>query len=132
MEELVITGPVITIVVGAVGIHMPTGTGIHGPGVKTPSAAAVNAAVVGLHKLVHKAKGGTFKKGIQSVHAPTGIPHAIVIDVGRNVSGIGAIPKEHLAKDPVVAIKPIIYTSLRSFKSPSSSYVSIYPTGTPS
>ena len=63
LESLVRAGYPPTKMVGLPGAHGPGVTGIHGMGVRTPSAAAVAAATVGLAMLLHIPKGRIFIKG---------------------------------------------------------------------
>ena len=68
--------------------------GIHGMGVKTPSAAAVAAATVGLLGEEHIPKPARLTNGLLSIMVAAGVP-AITLLVGITVSGHGAAPKEH-------------------------------------
>lgn len=79
---------------GLVGSHVPAGAGMHGPGVKTPKAAAVKAAVIGLARLLQTPNGITFKKGTKSIILPNG-PHGPSNVEGMNTRGVGATPKGH-------------------------------------
>lgn len=116
-EFIVNIGPVIPIP-EALGVHIPIGTGIHGPGVNTPKAAAVSEAVIGLAKLMHTPNGFIFKNGTKSTHDPIGPEAVISIDNGKKVKGVGATPKEHIAKAPFPTANPATYISLLSCKSP--------------
>jgi hypothetical protein len=58
--------------VGEPGTHGAGVLGIHGIGVRTPSAAAVAEATVGLAKLVHIPNGRMFTIGIWSVMLAAG------------------------------------------------------------
>lgn len=53
-----------TITVGAPGIHGLLVMGVHGPGVNTPSAAAVSAAVAGFVSDMQTPKGMMFTNGL--------------------------------------------------------------------
>lgn len=86
--------PIITC--GAPGIHGPVVTGMQGIGVKTPSAAAVAAATVGLDRLVHIPNGGTFRPGAISVMVAAGLPSVVTRLTGNTDSVLGATPKVHL------------------------------------
>lgn len=90
--------------VGEPGAHGAAGTGIHGIGVRTPSAAAVAAATCGFAKEVHIPKGIMFIIGILSVMQAGGaLLHKILL-VGRTFSTDGAIPKLHISCAPIVTI----------------------------
>ncbi len=91
---LLISGPILETTVGFSGIHVPTGTGRHGPGVSTPKAADVSAAVTGFNMLMQTPNGTMFKNGTQLIVVPIGPLLLITID-GRKVSGVGAAPKGH-------------------------------------
>ena len=53
-------------VFAAPGFQGPNGTGTHGIGVSTPSAALVADATVGFDRLVHIPNGGMFMFGTMS------------------------------------------------------------------
>lgn len=93
MLELFNAGFPQTSTVGEPGVHGAAHAGTHGIGVRTPNAAAVAAATVGLAGLLHipKVMGGF---GISMI-VPTGkfIPTTVLCDV--TVSGAGAAPKLH-------------------------------------
>jgi hypothetical protein len=93
---------------GLVGIQMPAGVGMHGPGVKTPKAAAVRAAVVGLARLMQTPNGAIFKNGTVSMQDPIGPPAPMTIEAGKNVSAPGAAPKGHIVIAPQQTQKPKI------------------------
>lgn len=80
----------------APGFHGPAGTGMHGIGVSTPSAADVAAATVGFDKLVHMPNGGMFIIGTMSLIVAAGLPSIITRLVGNTVSVDGAMPKLHV------------------------------------
>ena len=67
IELFVNTGPVRVVTFGFVGSQTPAGTGMHGPGVRTPNAAAVCAAVTGFKRLLQGPNIDTFKYEMQSV-----------------------------------------------------------------
>jgi hypothetical protein len=113
------TGPVRSITFGFVGTQIPAGVGIHGPGVSTPNAAAVSAAVVGFKRLLQTPNGTIFKNGTQSVHVAIGPvgPHSVF---GRIFINVGTVPKGQLRRVPVQQQNPI-YASFLEIKFPFSS-----------
>jgi hypothetical protein len=94
-------------VVSAPGFHGPTTAGTHGIGVSTPRAALVAAATVGLARLEHMPKLGTFTIGAMSVMVAAGRPSIVTREVGRTLSVAGATPKLHCMTAPVTAFWPI-------------------------
>lgn len=76
-------------------------TGMQGIGVRTPSAAAVAAATVGLAIDMHIANGGILTIGAQSMIVAAGAP-AMVLFVGSTFRVEGAMPKVHIIMAPVV------------------------------
>jgi hypothetical protein len=64
--------------VGEPGVHGAGVTGTHGIGVRTPIAAAVAAATVGLAREVHMPKGMMFTIGLLSMMLPASGPPAMV------------------------------------------------------
>lgn len=93
--SLLSIGPILDMTLGFMGSQVPIGVGIQGPGVNIPKAAAVSAAVIGFIKLVQTPKGIILRNGTQSAMLPIGPAGPIIIDVGRKVSGAGAIPNGH-------------------------------------
>src|SRR4051812_40374475 len=89
-----------------------TVTGMQGMGVKTPSAAAVAAATVGLAIDVHMPNGGMLVMGIQSMIVAAGAP-AFVLLTGNTFSADGARPKEHIITAPEVTSCGITITGLK-------------------
>lgn len=81
--------------VGLPGAHGATVTGMQGIGVKTPNAAAVAAATVGLARLEHMPNGMMFIKGLLSMMLAAGIT-AIVRLIGGTFKTEGATPKLHI------------------------------------
>src|SRR5437868_11100249 len=73
-------------VFAAPGFHGPTGTGTHGIGVSTPSAAAVAAATVGFDRDVHIPNGGMFITGTMSLIVAAGLPSMNTRLVGSTLS----------------------------------------------
>jgi hypothetical protein len=88
------------------GVHGPAGTGMHGMGVKTPSAAAVAAATSGFAIDSHSPKGGMFTTGIWSMMFAAGVV-AMTLFVGRTFRVEGAIPNVHIIMAPVVTCIPM-------------------------
>lgn len=104
---------------GFVGIQIPAGVGIHGPGVSTPNAAAVSAAVDGFNRLLQTPNGTIFKNGTQSVHVAIG-PVNPKRFFGIMFSGVGTSPIGQLSRAPVQQQNPI-YDSFLEIKFPLSS-----------
>src|SRR5690242_9595675 len=90
--------PIIT--VGQPGVQGVV-TGMQGMGVRTPSAAAVAAATIGLAMDMHMANGGILTMGAQSMMVAAGAP-AMVLLMGSTLSVEGAIPNVHIIMAPVV------------------------------
>ncbi len=86
--------------VGAPAIHGPVGTGMHGIGVGTPSAAAVAAITIGLLMLVHIPNGGTFTIGAKSMMVAAGTPSTLTRLAGNTTRELGATPKLHCSEAP--------------------------------
>jgi len=86
--------------VGEPGTHGAV-TGMQGMGVRTPRAAAVAAATVGLAMDMHIPKVGMLVIGTQSIIVAAGAP-AIVLFIGRTFRTEGATPKVHIIMAPVV------------------------------
>ena len=119
IELLTKTGLVIQITFGFVGIQMPAGVGIQGPGVRTPKAAAVSAAVAGFKRLLQSPNGVIFANGTQSKQLainPVG-PKTVL---GMIIIGVGTIPIGQLSTVPGQQQNPI-YTSFFEIKFPLSS-----------
>lgn len=86
------------------GTHGAAITGTHGIGVRTPAAAAVADATVGLDKELHVPKGGIFIIGLLSM-----ITAAVLFSIKMLIAEIaisveGAAPKLHLHCAVVVTI----------------------------
>jgi hypothetical protein len=88
-------------VVAAPGVHGEVVTGMQGIGVKTPSAAAVAEATVGLAIDMHMPKGGMLVMGIKSMMLAAGAV-ALTLFTGNTLSAEGAIPKVHIMTAPEV------------------------------
>lgn len=93
-------GTPIAVTVGFVELHIPTGVGIHAPGVSTPKLAAVREAVMGFIRLVHNANGIRFTKGTQFEQLPSG-PIGPKTGEGNNTKVPGAVPKGQLVIAPL-------------------------------
>src|ERR1700750_2825992 len=87
--------------VGAPGTHGPTVTGVHVPGVSTPRAAAVWAAVIGVARLVHRPNGRMLANGFMSMMFAAGWFSIIMRFSGVTISVPGAIPKLHMVPAPL-------------------------------
>ena len=83
------------------GVHGEVVTGMQGIGVKTPSAAAVADATVGLAIDMHMPKGGMLVIGIKSMMLAAGAV-ALTRFTGKTLSAEGAIPKVHIMTAPEV------------------------------
>src|SRR3954451_17422479 len=94
-----------TSTVGTPGVHGAGVIGVHGIGVRTPSAAAVAAATAGLAKLVHIAKGSTFRNGLLSMTLAIGVAPRTRL-IGSTMSDEGASPIVQLSVAPVHAKRP--------------------------
>ena len=94
--------------VGQPGTHA-TVDGTHGPGVSTPSAAAVSAAVLGFARLMQTPKGKMFMNGLASMMLAIGLFSAIVRLIGGTTMLEGAAPWVQLKVSPWIkgcAIRP--------------------------
>ena len=80
--------------------------GIHGQGVKTPSAAAVAEATVGFDKDVHIPNGIILTIGLLSIILAIGIVVTVLL-IGKTLYAEGAIPNEHISCAPPQTAKPI-------------------------
>ncbi len=99
--ELLRAGFPPTMTVGLPGAHGAAVTGMHGMGVRTPNAAAVAAATVGLAMLIQTPKVGILTMGLLSMIVAAGILHPIVFAVGNTIKEAGAAPKEQLIIAPM-------------------------------
>ena len=89
-------------------------TGMHGIGVRTPIAAAVAEATVGLAIHWHIPKGLMFTIGAKSIMLAIGI-FWFVGRIPTTVRGLGAMPKLHWSNAPFVTNFPMIYFLFASF-----------------
>ena len=95
IDELFNAGLPPTIIVGDPGAHGATVLGMHGPGVSTPKAAAVNDAVAGLARLLHRPNGKMFTNGLLSMMLAAGLFSNITGGpVGTTSSVPGVNPNE--------------------------------------
>jgi hypothetical protein len=74
--------------------------GVHGIGVRAPSAAAVAAATMGFMRLVHSPKGGMLTKGTMSVIVATGMFDPRTRFMGSTAMVDGARPIEQVIIAP--------------------------------
>jgi hypothetical protein len=88
--------------VGFDGVQGDAIAGTHGIGVRTPKAAAVAAATIGLAGFEHSPNGLILAIGMKSIIEATGSPQASTGGpFGMTVSGDGATPKLHLQSAPL-------------------------------
>ena len=80
--------------VGEPGLHGAGNTGIHGIGVRTPKAAEVAAATVGLRSEEHIPNGVILTMGLLSIIVATGRIFTVLFS-GRILRIAGATPKAH-------------------------------------
>jgi hypothetical protein len=99
-------GEPLTVTVGEPGAHGVV-VGVHKPGVSTPSAAAVCAAVIGLARLMHTPNGLMFRNGTLSLIVATGLFSALTMLVGGTVSELGVAPIEHTNIAPIATGWPM-------------------------
>ena len=88
--------------VGTPGTQGAEVTGMHGMGVRTPSAAAVAAATMGFARLEHMPNGEMFTMGTWSMMLAMGARPTTPF-VGSTLRGDGATPKLHCRIAPVLA-----------------------------
>jgi hypothetical protein len=88
-------------VVAAPGVHGLVVTGMQGMGVKTPRAAAVADATVGLAIDMHMPNGGMLVMGTKSMMLAAGVV-ALTLFTGNTLRAEGAIPKVHIMTAPEV------------------------------
>lgn len=86
--------------VGHGGTHGAGMTGMQVPGVRTPRAAAVCAAVMGFARLVHTPNGMMFLNGTLSMMVATGLFSNSVLPSGVTMNALGATPNEHISWAP--------------------------------
>ena len=95
--------------VGSPTTHGATVAGTQGIGVKTPAAAAVAAATVGLETVEHTPKGMTLTNGLLSMIVAANMV-TVTLLAGNTIRMDGAAPKEHCSTAPPVTRKPIVGT----------------------
>ena len=96
---------------GFPGIHGEVTAGMQGMGVKTPMAADVAAATVGLESVLHMPKGMIFTMGAKSMIFPLGTLLNISVRPGDAINEEGAMPNVHDIIAPVTTYEsPIIIT----------------------
>lgn len=93
--------------VGDPGAHGAVVTGVHGPGVSTPKAAAVSDAVTGLSKLLQTPNGEMLANGLLSMMVAAGLFSMLTIAVGITESVPGAAPIGHCNIAPVTTGRPM-------------------------
>lgn len=106
LHELLRAGIFLIKTVGEPGIQGAVVMGMQGIGVKTPSAAAVAAATVGLAKELHMPKGKIFTMGILSMMLAKGILFKTMF-LGSTINCPGAMPKEQASMAPPATANPI-------------------------
>jgi hypothetical protein len=87
-------------------IQVPTGAGMQGCGVRTPSAAAVAEATSGLDTVVQSPQGDTEASGTASLIVAAGIPPAKTPALAA-FSVPGAVPNEQTYVAPETTAIPI-------------------------
>lgn len=120
-ELLLSAGMFLIITVGDPGAQGAVVTGTQGACVTVPSDEAMMAITAGFVGALHITKDGILTIGLLSIMFAAGIPLAFTAFVGKTLSGIGAEPKVHCIKAPVVTSSTPIRLDL------SLSYASLYP-----
>ena len=108
VEELFNAGRLPIITVGEPGFHGVV-TGMQGIGVRTPRAAAVAAATIGLASDMHTPKGGIFTKGAKSMIVAAGMLAHMTRLVGSTFSVDGAAPNGHIIIPVETTCTPIVF-----------------------
>src|SRR3984957_13096452 len=101
VEVLSSVGMLPSSTVGAPGTQGATVAGIHGMGVRTPIAAAVAAATIGLAGDIHMPNGMMFTSGMLSMMFASGTSSVMTRLVGNTTSELGAIPMVHIMVAPM-------------------------------
>ena len=107
-ELLLRAGILPSTTVGAPGTQGAMVMGMQGIGTKTPNAAAVAAATMGLAIDWHMPNGMTLAMGLLSMMFAAGGPPAITMLIGITISEPGATPKVHCVIAPVHTCCPIV------------------------
>src|ERR1700682_6336027 len=100
-QELFSAGIPPTMTVGEPGTQGAVVIGMHGIGVRTPSAAAVAAATVGFARLMHMPNGGMFTIGLLSMILALGGPPELARFAGSTTKLLGATPNVHIIMAPI-------------------------------
>jgi hypothetical protein len=98
-EVLLRAGILATNTVGDPGAQGAAVTGTQGMGVRTPRAAAVAAATIGLAMELHIPNGRMFIMGLLSIIFAIGIA-VMTLLAGRTIRELGATPKLHCSMAP--------------------------------
>src|SRR5215510_2844026 len=106
LESLVSAGRPPMRTLGLPGVQVPAGTGTHGIGVSTPTAAAVAAATAGLDGSWQVPNGGMLAIGAMSAMLAAGAPH-IGRPTGSTFSAEGAAPPVHIRSPPEQTCSPM-------------------------
>ena len=106
LEESFSAGMLAINTVGEPGAQGAGMTGIHGCGVRTPSAAAVAAATAGLARELHMPNGGIFTIGLLSMILASGVCVSTQL-AGNTINELGAAPKLHCMLAPIQTCIPI-------------------------
>jgi hypothetical protein len=96
--------------VGEPGTQGAVITGTQGIGVRTPRAAAVAVATVGLAREIHEPKGGILTIGAKSMIVAAGFPSTIVESpLGITIKELEPNPKLHLRDAPITTCSAIFF-----------------------
>jgi hypothetical protein len=113
VQTLVKAGIPPTITVAEPGDQGATVLGMQGIGVRTPEAAVVAEATVGLANELHMTKGITLTMGILSIMLAAGTLLAFTRFAGKKTKEPGPAPKEQAAIAPVTTCWGIHSSKLR-------------------
>src|SRR5215217_5232709 len=106
LELLSSAGALPSISLGQPGTHGAAVAGMQGMGVRTPSAAAVAAATMGLASDWHIPNGRMFTRGLLSRTFAAGVGPTTLL-VGSTTSDDGATPKLHCSIAPMTTWAPM-------------------------
>lgn len=98
--------------VGLPGAHGAVVKGMHGIGVRAPSAAAVAEATVGLPRHEHIPNGSILIMGLLSMIFASGVDVSVLF-CGSTTMDDGAIPNEHASIAPIHTANAIVPFSFR-------------------